>query len=194
MRKGTGNVSRSATFVEHDRQSISGMEGSWKFLEYIVGQYDASQCWVRWEDLYSGVVIMRCKGPCQSYSYLTHKAEQAKSGADQPKPTMASAAHSRGFVGSPLSLQDFNPLSCPFPPLLSFLPRPNSSCSSTNLNLCPKMAHFLRGKQAGIQKDFSDGLSADLFALDDVRRRHPHFVNSAANALAVCPVWREFPD
>lgn len=32
------------------------------------------------------------------------------------------------------------------------------------------MAHFLRGKQAGIQKDFSEGLSPDLFALDDVRR------------------------
>jgi hypothetical protein len=30
------------------------------------------------------------------------------------------------------------------------------------------MAHFLRGKQAGIQKDFSENLSPDLFALDDV--------------------------
>ena len=31
------------------------------------------------------------------------------------------------------------------------------------------MAHFLRGKQAGIQKDLSEGLSPDLFLLDDVR-------------------------
>lgn len=31
------------------------------------------------------------------------------------------------------------------------------------------MAHFLRGKQAGIQKDLSEGLSPDLFQLDDVR-------------------------
>jgi hypothetical protein len=30
------------------------------------------------------------------------------------------------------------------------------------------MAQFLRGKQAGIQKDLSDGLSPDLFHLDDV--------------------------
>lgn len=32
------------------------------------------------------------------------------------------------------------------------------------------MTHFLRGKQAGIQKDLSDGLSPDFFALDDVSR------------------------
>jgi hypothetical protein len=31
------------------------------------------------------------------------------------------------------------------------------------------MAQFLRGKQAGIQKDLSEGLSPELFALDDVR-------------------------
>lgn len=30
------------------------------------------------------------------------------------------------------------------------------------------MAQFLRGKQAGIQKDLSEGLSPDLFVLDDV--------------------------
>lgn len=30
------------------------------------------------------------------------------------------------------------------------------------------MAHLLRGKQAGIQKDLSEGLTADLFLLDDV--------------------------
>lgn len=35
------------------------------------------------------------------------------------------------------------------------------------------MAQFLRGKQAGIQKDFSDGLGPDLFVLDDVCLREP---------------------
>lgn len=30
------------------------------------------------------------------------------------------------------------------------------------------MAHFLRGKQAGIQRDLSEGLSPELFRLDDV--------------------------
>lgn len=36
------------------------------------------------------------------------------------------------------------------------------------------MAQFLRGKQAGIQKDLSEGLSPTLFALDEVRyRRQP---------------------
>jgi hypothetical protein len=31
------------------------------------------------------------------------------------------------------------------------------------------MAQFLRGKQAGIQRDLSDGLSQEFFQLDDVR-------------------------
>jgi syntaxin-binding protein 5 len=30
------------------------------------------------------------------------------------------------------------------------------------------MAHFLRGKQAGIQSDFSAGLGPEIFILDDV--------------------------
>lgn len=30
------------------------------------------------------------------------------------------------------------------------------------------MAHFLRGKQAGIQNDFSGSLSPELFDIDDV--------------------------
>ena len=30
------------------------------------------------------------------------------------------------------------------------------------------MAHFLRGKQAGIQRDFSAGLDPQLFAIDEV--------------------------
>ncbi|KAF4158734.1 hypothetical protein CNMCM6069_003300 [Aspergillus lentulus] len=47
------------------------------------------------------------------------------------------------------------------------------------------MAHFLRGKQTGIQKDFSDGLSPDLFALDDYARCG---VNSQISVLAYDPV------
>lgn len=30
------------------------------------------------------------------------------------------------------------------------------------------MAHFLRGKQAGVQRDFSAGLAPQLFAIDEV--------------------------
>ena len=32
------------------------------------------------------------------------------------------------------------------------------------------MAHFLRGKQAGIQRDFSAGIAPAQFAVDTVRR------------------------
>lgn len=35
------------------------------------------------------------------------------------------------------------------------------------------MAHFLRGKQAGVQNDLSAGLDPELFAVDDVRLRTP---------------------
>lgn len=38
------------------------------------------------------------------------------------------------------------------------------------------MAHLLRGKQSGIQKDLSEGLIPELFALDDVRE----------NAFRIC--------
>lgn len=34
----------------------------------------------------------------------------------------------------------------------------------------PKMAHFLRGKQAGVQGDLSTGVAPDFFVLDDVCR------------------------
>ncbi|KAI9037577.1 putative SNARE-dependent exocytosis protein (Sro7) [Aspergillus affinis] len=47
------------------------------------------------------------------------------------------------------------------------------------------MSHFLRAKQAGIQKDFSEGLSPDLFALDDFAR---YGVNSQISAIAYDPV------
>ena len=30
------------------------------------------------------------------------------------------------------------------------------------------MAHFVRGKQAGVQGDFSSNVQADLYAIDDV--------------------------
>ncbi|KAI2933452.1 hypothetical protein CBS147321_9561 [Aspergillus niger] len=48
-----------------------------------------------------------------------------------------------------------------------------------------RMAHFLRGKQAGIQKDFSENLSPDLFALDDFARCG---INSQISAIAYDPV------
>ncbi len=38
----------------------------------------------------------------------------------------------------------------------------------TLLRLGQNMAHFLRGKQAGIHNDLSAGLAPELFALDDV--------------------------
>ncbi|KAJ5793648.1 Lethal giant larvae (Lgl)-like C-terminal [Penicillium paradoxum] len=47
------------------------------------------------------------------------------------------------------------------------------------------MAQFLRGKQAGIQKDLSEGLSPDLFLLDDFARCG---VNSQISAIAYNPV------
>ncbi|PLN80021.1 lethal giant larvae like, C-terminal-domain-containing protein [Aspergillus taichungensis] len=47
------------------------------------------------------------------------------------------------------------------------------------------MAHFLRGKQAGIQKDFSEGLSPDLFAIDDFAR---YGINSQVSVVAYDPV------
>ena len=37
------------------------------------------------------------------------------------------------------------------------------------------MAQFLRGKQAGIQKDLSAGLNADIFLLDKVPLRRTPF-------------------
>lgn len=33
------------------------------------------------------------------------------------------------------------------------------------------MAHFIRGKQAGIQNDLSKGVAAEFFLLDDVSQR-----------------------
>ncbi|KAI2048520.1 Lethal(2) giant larvae sro7 [Ophidiomyces ophidiicola] len=47
------------------------------------------------------------------------------------------------------------------------------------------MAHFLRGKQAGIQNDLSTGLFSDLFMLDVVAR---YGINSRISTLAYDPV------
>ncbi|KAI9834221.1 MAG: hypothetical protein M1819_003059 [Sarea resinae] len=47
------------------------------------------------------------------------------------------------------------------------------------------MAHFLRGRLAGIQNDFSAGISPELFMLDDVAR---FGINSQMSALAYDPV------
>ncbi|KAL8691682.1 MAG: hypothetical protein Q9218_003157 [Villophora microphyllina] len=47
------------------------------------------------------------------------------------------------------------------------------------------MAHLLRGKQAGVQRDFSAGLNPQLFAIDEVAR---YGINSQISALAYDPV------
>jgi hypothetical protein len=39
------------------------------------------------------------------------------------------------------------------------------------------MAHLLRGKQAGVQKDLSPGITPEFFAVDDVRQ--PVYVDCA---------------
>lgn len=45
------------------------------------------------------------------------------------------------------------------------------------------MAHFLRGKQAGIQRDFSAGLSSELFAVDEVEATLYTFVTVSDSLL-----------
>ncbi|KAL8674317.1 MAG: hypothetical protein Q9168_001310 [Polycauliona sp. 1 TL-2023] len=47
------------------------------------------------------------------------------------------------------------------------------------------MAHLMRGKQTGIQRDFSAGLDPQLFAIDEVAR---YGINSQISALAYDPV------
>ncbi|KAI4174500.1 MAG: hypothetical protein LQ343_002257 [Gyalolechia ehrenbergii] len=47
------------------------------------------------------------------------------------------------------------------------------------------MAHLLRGKQAGVQRDFSAGLNPQLFAIDEVTR---YGINSQISCLAYDPV------
>ena len=43
-----------------------------------------------------------------------------------------------------------------------------NSCLQCTRNGQANMASFLRGKQAGIQRDFSAGLDPQLFAIDEV--------------------------
>jgi len=70
---------------------------------------------------------------------------------------------SGGSAASPLHLV-ISPLVCS-----TSGPQPSSLPTlSSHPLLSLEMAHFLRGKQAGIQNDLSDGLSPDLFVLDDV--------------------------
>ncbi|KAL5334026.1 lethal giant larvae like, C-terminal-domain-containing protein [Aspergillus crustosus] len=56
---------------------------------------------------------------------------------------------------------------------------------TTLSRLTAEMAHFLRGKQAGIQKDFSGSLSPELFDIDDLARCG---INSQISVLAYDPV------
>src|ERR1700722_4491725 len=40
------------------------------------------------------------------------------------------------------------------------------------------MAHFLRGKQAGVQGDLSNGVAPELFLIDDVRSNTPSYTST----------------
>ena len=62
------------------------------------------------------------------------------------------------------------------------------------------MAQFLRGKQAGIQKDFSAGLDPQLFAVDLVRVISPLQTEEPVHAYAKLTsisgrsLWYQLPD
>jgi hypothetical protein len=57
------------------------------------------------------------------------------------------------------------------------------------------MAHLLRGKQAGIQKDLSLSVAPELFALDDVSQASILCVlRQLTTWTLVCAVWRQLPD
>lgn len=56
------------------------------------------------------------------------------------------------------------------------------------------MAHFLRGKQAGVQKDFSAGLDPRFFAIDQVRHyMFSHITIRRADECIGSQIWRQFP-
>ena len=54
------------------------------------------------------------------------------------------------------------------------------------------MAHFLRGKQAGVQRDLSASLGPEHFVLDDVRR-HSQPVTQFELTVIVRPLWHQLP-
>lgn len=56
------------------------------------------------------------------------------------------------------------------------------------------MAHFLRGKQAGVQSDLSNGIAADFFVLDDVCHLQAQRLNTYRLTVPVCPLWSQFTD
>ncbi|KAL9609037.1 MAG: hypothetical protein Q9167_006158 [Letrouitia subvulpina] len=56
---------------------------------------------------------------------------------------------------------------------------------SSNVFYRSEMTQFLRGKQAGVQRDFSAGLDPSLFAIDELVR---YGINSQISALAYDPV------
>lgn len=56
------------------------------------------------------------------------------------------------------------------------------------------MAHLLRGKQAGIQRDFSAGLNPQLFAIDEVPAVHRKNGIEPADSAIGGPIWYQFPD
>lgn len=62
------------------------------------------------------------------------------------------------------------------------------------------MAHFLRGKQAGIQNDLSGGLGPDLFCIDDVSstNRSKHTLQAkrltTLQTYPVRTIWHKLSD
>ena len=54
------------------------------------------------------------------------------------------------------------------------------------------MAHFLRGKQSGVQRDFSAGLDSQLFAIDQVWRALSVSLGQAKQDLLGDSVWHQF--
>jgi hypothetical protein len=73
-------------------------------------------------------------------------------------------------------------------------------CDSPSLSLSyitkylSDMAHLLRGKQAGVQKDLSLGITPEFFAVDDVGHPHSYHPTPLTSSTIVCPLWRQFPD
>ena len=53
------------------------------------------------------------------------------------------------------------------------------------------MAQFLRGKQAGVQRDLSAGLNAEIFLLDKVWSE-PY--SGAIVTFLGCTLWDQLPD
>lgn len=90
----------------------------------------------------------------------------------------------------PLSLYLSIIHTCPVFVVLSF-----KGCNGLVLPLYLTMAHFLRGKQAGVQGDLSYGVAPDLFLLDDVSRllAPPTYQTDGGSSPAMASTLRYLP-